>query len=112
VLVVEEVADPEPAAVQVLVDVRVSDVVYGDVIVRSGRHPLPLPSTPGVEVGGRAVAVGPDVDDSLPGRTVVATTAGQAGGYAERALIAMDLRPLTLMIGQPAHPNWICHRPA
>src|SRR5438067_1601326 len=61
-------------------------VVYGDVIVRSGRYPLPLPWIPGLEVGGQVVAAGPDADESLLGKTVVATTAGQAGGYAERAL--------------------------
>ncbi len=86
VLVVEDVADPEPAQNQVLVDVRMAAVIYGDVIVRSGRYPLPLPWTPGVEVGGTVVAVGPDADTSLLGETVVAATAGQAGGYAERAL--------------------------
>jgi NADPH:quinone reductase len=70
----------------VLVEVGMAGVVYGDVIVRSGRYPLPLPWTPGVEVGGTVVAVGPDVDTSLLGRMVVAATAGQSGGYAERAL--------------------------
>lgn len=86
VLVIEDVADPEPAEGQVLVEVRMAGVVYGDVIVRSGRYPLPLPWTPGVEVGGTVVAVGPDVDTSLLGRMVVAATAGQSGGYAERAV--------------------------
>lgn len=50
VLVIDEVADPEPAAGQVL-------------------------------------AAGPDADQSLLGKTVVAATAGQAGGYAERAAV-------------------------
>lgn len=86
VLVIRDVADPEPAAGQVLVDVRTAGVVYGDVIVRSGKYPLPLPWVPGVEVAGPVVATGPDVDRSLLGQTVVATTVGQAGGYAERAL--------------------------
>jgi NADPH2:quinone reductase len=85
VLVVGEVADPEPTAGQVLVDVRMAGVAYGDVIVRSGRYPLPLPWIPGLEVAGQVAAVGPDTDESLLGKTVVATTAGQAGGYAERA---------------------------
>ncbi|WP_371786579.1 zinc-binding dehydrogenase [Streptosporangium subroseum] len=86
VLVIDDVVTPEPAAGQVLVDVRMAGVVYGDVIVRSGRYPLPLPWTPGVEVAGRVVAAGQGVDESLLGKTVVATTVGQAGGYAERAL--------------------------
>ena len=85
VLVIDNVADPEPAAGQVLVDVRLAGVAYGDVIVRSGRYPLPLPWIPGLEVAGQVVAAGPDADEPLPGKTVVATTAGQAGGYAERA---------------------------
>ena len=86
VLVTETVADPTPAAGQVLVEVHVVGVGYGDVIVRSGRYPLPLPWIPGVEVGGQVLAVGSGVDESLLGATVVATTAGQAGGYAERAV--------------------------
>lgn len=85
VLVIDSVADPELAAGQVLVDVRLAGVAYGDVIVRSGRYPLPLPWIPGLEVAGQVVAAGPDADESLLGKTVVATTAGQAGGYAERA---------------------------
>jgi NADPH2:quinone reductase len=86
VLLVEDVVTPEPAAGQVLVNVHMAGVVYGDVIVRSGRHPLPLPWTPGIEVAGRVVAAGPGTDGSLLGKTVVATTVGQAGGYAECAL--------------------------
>jgi NADPH2:quinone reductase len=85
VLAVETVAAPEPAAGQVLVDVHAAGVSYGDVIVRSGSYRLPLPWTPGLEVAGEVAAIGPGVDQSLLGRTVVACTAGQAGGYAERA---------------------------
>lgn len=87
VLVVRDVDEPEPSAGQVLVDVSMAGVVYGDVMVRSGAYPLPLPWIPGIEVAGRVVATGPGVDDSLLGKTVVATTAGQAGGYAERAVV-------------------------
>jgi NADPH:quinone reductase len=63
-------------------------VAYGDVIVRSGRRPTPtpLPWIPGIEVGGVVVAVGSGVDARLAGRPVVATTAGQQGGYAELAV--------------------------
>jgi NADPH2:quinone reductase len=86
VLLVADVADPEPATEQVLVDVQMAGVSFGDMIVRPGLYPLPLPWTPGVEVAGHVVAVGPGVDESLVGRSVVATTDGQAGGYAERAL--------------------------
>ncbi|HEY3502362.1 MAG TPA: zinc-binding dehydrogenase [Actinocatenispora sp.] len=86
VLEVARVDEPAPQAGQVLVATRVAGVGYGDVIVRSGRFPVPLPYVPGVEVGGEVVAVGPDVDPDLVGRTVVATTVGNRGGYAERTL--------------------------
>lgn len=86
VLVVGKAGEPEPGASQLLVDVRLAGVAYGDVMVRSGRYPLPLPWVPGLEVGGVVTAVGPGVDESLCGKTVVAVTAGQTGGYAERAV--------------------------
>jgi NADPH:quinone reductase len=87
VLAVREVDDPKPAEGQLLVDVQLAGVAYGDVMVRSGTYPLPLPWTPGLEVAGRVVAAGAGADESLVGATVVATTAGQAGGYAERAVV-------------------------
>jgi NADPH2:quinone reductase len=65
-------------------------VAFGDVIVRSGGYPRPLPWTPGLEVAGEVAAVGPGTDQSLLGKTVVATTVGQAGGYAEQALVMAD----------------------
>ncbi|SEO09154.1 NADPH2:quinone reductase [Actinacidiphila rubida] len=86
VLRVEEVADPVPSAGQVLVDVDVAGVGYGDVIVRSGRYPFPTPYVPGLEAGGTIRAVGPGADPALVGRRVVAATLGMTGGYASLAL--------------------------
>ena len=111
VLVTGNVDDPEPAAGQLLVDVRMAGVAYGDVIVRSGRYPLPLPWTPGLEVAGQVVAAGPGTDESLVGKTVVATTAGQAGGYAERAL-ATAAYTFPVPTVWPSMPPWPCSRPA
>ncbi|BCJ36988.1 NADPH:quinone reductase [Actinocatenispora thailandica] len=85
VLRYEQVDDPEPAAGEVLVAVERAGVSYGDVIVRAGRHPVPLPYVPGVEVGGRVVAVGDGADPALLDRRVVACTVRNAGGYAELA---------------------------
>lgn len=87
VLGVDEMPEPEPAAGQAVVAVEAASVIYGDVIVRSGRYPVPLPYVPGIEVGGEVVAVGPGTDRSPLGRRVVATTVGNSGGYAERALV-------------------------
>lgn len=90
VLRVEEVDDPVPSAGEVLVDVEVAGVNYGDIIVRSGRYPFPIPYVPGLEAGGTVSAVGPDVDPELVGKRVVATTIGMTGGYAELALAEAD----------------------
>lgn len=86
VLRVEKADRPQPSPGQVVVAVEVAGVVFGDTIVRAGRHPFALPYVPGLEVGGRVSEAGPGVDRSLLGRRVVATTAGRSGGYAERAL--------------------------
>lgn len=86
VLRVEDVETPAPAEGEVLVAVEVAGLSYGDVIVRSGRYPFPLPYVPGLEVGGRVVAVGPGTDPALIGTRVVAATVGMRGGYAEFAV--------------------------
>ncbi|SEG77134.1 NADPH2:quinone reductase [Actinacidiphila yanglinensis] len=86
VLRVEDAATPDPAEGQVLVAVEAAGVSYGDVIVRSGRYPFPRPYVPGLEVGGRVVAVGSGADPALVGSRVVAATVGMRGGYAELAL--------------------------
>jgi NADPH2:quinone reductase len=86
VLRVEEAVAPRPAAGVVVVAVEVAGVTYGDTIARSGRYPFPLPYVPGLEVGGTVVETGADVDRSLLGQQVVATTVNNTGGYAQLAL--------------------------
>lgn len=86
VLRVAQIQAPLPTAGQVLIDVTVAGVGYGDVIVRSGRYPFRVPYVPGLEIGGTVTAVGPEVDPALVGRRVVATTVGMTGGYAEQAI--------------------------
>ncbi|MCO5999168.1 zinc-binding dehydrogenase [Actinoallomurus rhizosphaericola] len=90
VMRIEEAEPPRPAAGQAVVAVEMAGAIYAETIVRSGRYPMPLPYEPGIEVGGRVVEVGPDVDPSLLGRRVVATTVGNTGGYAELALAEVD----------------------
>jgi NADPH2:quinone reductase len=85
VLRVEDADDPQPEAGEVVVAVEAAGVIYGDLIVRSGGHPFPLPYVPGLEVGGRVIALGPGAGKGLLGRRVVATTPGSSGGYAESA---------------------------
>lgn len=86
VMRVEEAEPPVPAPGQVLVEVEIAGALFAETIVRSGRFPFPLPYEPGLEVGGRVTAAGPDTDPSLVGRRVVATTVGNTGGYAEQAV--------------------------
>ena len=83
---IDYVEIPAPAEGEVLVAVEVAGLSYGDVIVRSGRYPFPLPYVPGLEVGGRVVAAGPGTDPALVGARVVAATVGMSGGYAEFAV--------------------------
>ncbi len=89
VLQVEETEVPQPAAGQVLVAVELSGVIYGDIIVRSGRYPFPVPYVPGIEVGGTVTTLGSGVDPALLGQRVVATTLKRTGGYADFAVVEM-----------------------
>lgn len=96
VLTVRELANPVPGPGQVLVAVEYAGITFVETQVRAGRgpaqHNLPaLPRVPGNGVGGRVVALGPDVDQALAEALVVTTTGG-AGGYAELAVAdAADL---------------------
>lgn len=88
VLRVRQVGDPVPGTGQVLVEVAYASITFVETQVRSGDGPFgrpALPRTPGNGVGGRIVAVGAEVDPALVG-TVVVTTTGGEGGYAELAL--------------------------
>jgi NADPH2:quinone reductase len=86
VLRVEQAEDPVPGDGEVLIGVELAGVSFGDLIVRSGRFPFRTPYVPGLEAGGRVLAVGAGVDPGLVGRRVVAATVGMTGGYAELAL--------------------------
>lgn len=87
VLKVEEKEEPQAGPSQVVIDVQVAGVCFGDTIIRSGKYPLPLPLVPGLEVAGRVSGVGSDGDQSLVGKLVVARTKNNAGGYAEQVVV-------------------------
>ena len=73
VLRYEDVADPEPAAGEVVVKVGAVTVNHGpDTMVRSGtfRVPIPLPHVSGSDPAGEVVAVGEGVDDGWLGQRV------------------------------------------
>ncbi|MEV1069553.1 alcohol dehydrogenase catalytic domain-containing protein [Streptomyces sp. NPDC050263] len=77
---------------RVLVRVTAAGIGFADVQIRAGLMrqtalpDLPMPFSPGFEVAGTVVAVGPGVDPTTVGRRVVGATAG--GGYAETAIVS------------------------
>ena len=85
-LVLDEVPAPEPAADEVLIDVAAAGVNRADVMQRLGHYPPPPGASelPGLEVSGRVIAVGDDVQQWQPGDEVCALIDG--GGYAERVV--------------------------
>ncbi|HVU13206.1 MAG TPA: zinc-binding dehydrogenase [Phototrophicaceae bacterium] len=95
VLKVEEAEAPHAETGQVVIAVEAVGVAFGDVIVRSGKFPVPLPHRPGFEVGGRVIEIGASVDATLLGQAVVAQTNHNQGGYAEQAVA--DVASLTLV---------------
>jgi len=89
-----DVATPAPGAGQVLVKVHAVALNFPDVLMCRGLYQVrpPLPFTPGVELCGTVVAVGPDVTSPAVGDRVLGSPIG--GGLAEFALMsAADALP-------------------
>jgi NADPH:quinone reductase len=79
---------PQPGEGEVLVAVAAAGVNRPDVLQRKGGYPPPpgAPETPGLEIAGEIVAVGPGVRRYRPGDRVCGLVAG--GGYAEYCTVA------------------------
>jgi putative PIG3 family NAD(P)H quinone oxidoreductase len=95
-----EVPDPEPAAGEVVIDVRASAVNRADLLQRQGYYPPPQGASPypGLECSGVISAIGPGVTGWRVGQEVCALLAG--GGYAERvAVSAGQLLPVPAAVG-------------
>ncbi len=77
------IARPDPVLGEVLIKVAAAGVNRPDVMQRQGGYPPPpgAPDTPGLEIAGEVVALGPQVSDLNLGDRVCALVAG--GGYAE-----------------------------
>ncbi|MEV0388627.1 zinc-binding dehydrogenase [Nonomuraea sp. NPDC050643] len=77
---------PRPAAAegQVVIRAQVVGVSYAETQIRAGTFPFPLtlPAVLGAEAAGEVIEVGPGVDESLLGTTIVGVTGG-TGAYAE-----------------------------
>jgi NADPH2:quinone reductase len=88
VLVPTSLPVPQPGEGEVLVAVAAAGVNRPDVLQRQGGYPPPpgAPETPGLEIAGEVVAVGPGVRRYRPGARVCGLVAG--GGYAEYCTVA------------------------
>lgn len=77
-LVIEDVAEPDVAEGQSVIDVRAAGINFADVLIGAGQYPQPpsLPTILGNEVAG-------DID----GRRVFAFARQSGGGYAERVAV-------------------------
>ena len=81
-----EVADPTPGPDQVLIDVKAIGCNFPDILIVQGKYQMkpPLPFSPGHEVAGIVLAVGPEVTRVHQGQRVFAMI--ELGAYAERAV--------------------------
>lgn len=82
---------PEPGPRQVLIKVAAAGVNRPDVLQRMGAYPPPpgAPETPGLEIAGEIVALGPHASRFSVGAEVTALVSG--GGYAEFCVADEDL---------------------
>lgn len=95
VLQLKDAPQPKPGPGEALVRVHVAGVNYADIYMRSGtgRTPLGLPFTPGIEGAGIVEAIGDGVTDVKPGDRVA--YASGVGSYAQYHVVkAMQLVPL------------------
>ncbi len=88
VLRYEDVADPRPAAGQVLVRIEAAGVNFIDLYQRTGYYAVPLPMIPGQEAAGTVAALGPGVTELKVGDRVAYT--GVFGAYADYAAVPAD----------------------
>lgn len=85
----EQVRRPTPGEGEVLVKIEAAGVGAWDALIRAGKSvlPQPLPLTPGSDLSGEVVAIGPAVSDLRVGDQVYGVTNSQfIGAYAEYAV--------------------------
>jgi NADPH:quinone reductase-like Zn-dependent oxidoreductase len=101
-MIVETIPRPSPAAGEVLVKVHAAGVGLWDAWIREGKSalPQPLPLTPGSDLAGEVISLGPDVFHITVGDQVFGVTNPQfLGAYAEYAIASaamLSLKPTSL----------------
>jgi NADPH:quinone reductase len=88
VLSVDTVDEPTPGAGEILVNSEFAGVNFVDTYQRSGRYPLPLPATLGMEGAGTVVATGDGVTGFSVGDRVAWGWA--QGSYADQVVVNAD----------------------
>ncbi|WP_084396834.1 NADPH:quinone oxidoreductase family protein [Henriciella aquimarina] len=83
---VRDIPVPSPGAGEILLKVRAGSLGFPDLLMTRGgyQHKPDLPFTPGGDVAGEIVALGPDVSGFAVGDRVV--TGGRGGAFAEYAV--------------------------
>ena len=89
VLELAEVPRPEPGPGQLMVRLLAAAANFPDVLLCRGSYQVrpALPFTPGVELCGEVVAVGPDVANFKPGERVIGGAELPSGAFAEYVLM-------------------------
>jgi NADPH2:quinone reductase len=88
VLALADATVPEPGPGEVLVKIGAAGVNFIDVYQRTGRYPVPLPYTPGLEGAGTVEALGWEVTDIKVGDRVA--WASHLGSYAQYVAAKAD----------------------
>ncbi len=86
-LQLKDLPSPQPGPGEVRLRVRAAGVNFPDILIIQKKYQLQpqLPFTPGAEVSGEVVAVGPDVAGLAPGARVLALCS--VGGFAEEVVV-------------------------
>lgn len=82
--------DPEPGPGEIIVAMRAAGVNYPDLLVVEGRyqHKPPLPFTPGKELAGEVLAIGPAVTNFIAGDRVMVQV--EYGAFAEQVVVRQE----------------------
>lgn len=108
VMRLERVPRPDPGPGEVLIEVRAAGVGLWDAWIRAGKsgQPQPLPLTPGSDLSGDVVAVGPGVADLRVGDQVYGgTNTRHVGAYAEYTVASAAMisrKPTSLTYAEAA----------
>lgn len=89
-LTLGDVPSPEPGPGEVLVEVCACGLNFADTLMIQGKYQErpEFPFSPGLEVAGEVMSVGPGVEDLAAGDAVIAFCGH--GGLAERVIVAAD----------------------